>query len=319
MVATAATLAIGLMGAPSALADEEAVAPSTTTIGQQGKLVNGDVVQGWTITGLKPSADEVPFTPSGTLWEATATNEAIQGSVQPIVSNLNARAADGQNYRVLWGLATTQGVNPAALAQGEKTSGKVYFDVTGASPDSIVYNAGGRDLLVWEPAPAASPSTGGGGTWTPPATGGYQSAPAQSAPAQTAPAPAAGSAGTPITEGTPAAPEAAGSAGTPITEGAPAAPEATGSAGTPVTEGTPVAPAPAAGSAGTPVTEGTPVAPAPAAGSAGTPVTEGTPVAPAPAAGSAGTPAVEGSAGTPVGSVPTTTVVPHGSQYAPAS
>src|SRR6185369_6090494 len=91
----------------------------------------------------------------GTLWEATATDEAIQGSVTPIVSNLNARAANGDNYRVLFQVATPQGVNPATLAQGQKTTGKVYFDVTGATPDSVVYNAGGRDLLLWlQPAPA---------------------------------------------------------------------------------------------------------------------------------------------------------------------
>ena len=40
---------------------------TTATIGQQAKLVNGDVVQGWTITGLKPSSDAIPYTPQGTL------------------------------------------------------------------------------------------------------------------------------------------------------------------------------------------------------------------------------------------------------------
>jgi hypothetical protein len=34
-------------------------------------------------------------------------------------------------------------------AEGEKTSGEVYFDVTGDATDSVVYNAGGDDLLVW--------------------------------------------------------------------------------------------------------------------------------------------------------------------------
>lgn len=306
VMAASAVVAIGLTGAPSAFADDES-AVTTTTIGQQAKLANGDVVQAWTVTGLKPSTDEIPYAPQGTLWEATATNEALQGSVQPIVSNLNARAADGQTYRVLFGVATPQGVNPSALAEGQKTSGKVYFDVTGAAPDSVVYNSGGQDLLVWKPAPPAASGSGGG--WTPPAQRvPAQTAPVQSAPAATAPAPATGSSGTPITEGTPATP-------------APAA----GSSGTPMTEGTPATPAPAAGSSGTPVTEGTPVTPAPAAGSAGTPANEGAPVAPAPAAGSAGTPApAEGSSGTPaVVSVPTTTVVgiPHGqgSSGTPAS
>jgi Domain of unknown function (DUF1942) len=287
--ATVAT-AFGLVGAATAAADDD-TSVTATTVGQQAQLTNGGVVQGWTITDLKPSSDVIPYVPRGTLWEATATNEAIQGSVQPIVSNLNARAADGVNYRVLFGLATTQGINPAALAQGQKATGKIYFDVTGPTPDTVVYNDGDHDLLVWNPAPPAPPASSGSGTWTPPVTGGYQSTPAEAAPA-----PATGSSGTPIAEGRPATP----------------APE-TGSAGTPITEGTPLTPSPASapvpeGSAGTPVTGGTPVAPAPAAG---TPITPAPAAAPAPAAGSAGTPVIE--------SAPTTTVVPHGAQYLPAS
>ena len=267
-VATAATVAVGLLAAPLAAADEDVAAPTTTTIGQQGKLVDGNVVQSWTITGLKPSSDVIPYTPRGTLWEATATDEAIQGSVQPIVSNLNARTADGQNYRVLFGVATAQGVNPGTLAQGEKTTGKVYFDVTGATPDTVVYNAGGRDLLVWRPAPPAPVSTGGQSA---PSRGSAQSTPAQSGPAATAGTPAAGTSGTPA---------ATGSSGTPAaaTEGTPAA---TGSSGTPATEGTPAA-----------ATEGTQAT----SGSAGTPAgaaAEGTPAATDQAAtGSQGTPAL---------------------------
>ena len=296
------------IGAPLATAEE-----ATTHLGQQGTLTNGDVVQGWTIAGLKPSSDVIPYQPVGTLWEATATNQAIQGSVTPIISNLNARAADGQNYRVLFGVATAQGVNPSTLAQGEQTTGKVYFDVTGANPDSVVYTTMSGDQLTWvaappPAAPAQSPSISGSAAVAP-------VSPAPAADTETAPAPAAGSEGTPVTEGsqgTPATPApAVGSEGTPVTEG---------SQGTPVTDGTPATPAPAAGSEGTPVPDGTPATPAPAVGSEGTPVTEGsqgTPAAPAPAA--AGTPVTEGSQGTPVPAnegtptavtAPTTTVLP---------
>ncbi len=286
VVAASAAVAIGLAGAPAAFADDEAGIVTSTTIGQQAELNSGDVVQAWTITGLKPSSDVIPYAPRGTLWEATATNEAVLGSVQPIISNLNARAADGTDYRVLFAVATPQGINPSTLAQGEKATGKVYFDVTDAAPDSVVYNAGGRDLLVWKPAPPAPAATGGTG-------GGYQ-APVQQAPVQTAPsapAPAAtGSTGTPITEATPTAPDAAGSVGTPIAEGAPDA----------LTPAEPAA-APEAGSAGTPLPEGSP---APAAGSVGTPVVEGstgTPAAvqPAPTPTVVGIPHGQGSSGTP--------------------
>ncbi|MGB8403441.1 MAG: MPT63 family protein, partial [Mycobacterium sp.] len=165
--AAAAAAAAAAIAAPLAWADDT-VSTTTASLGQQAKLIDGNSVQGWTITDLKPSTDAVPYAANGTLWEATATDEAIQGGATPIVSNLNARAADGQNYRVLFGVATPQGVNPATLGQGQKTTGKVYFDVTGPAPQSVVYNAGGHDLLSWQgsstTAPAAAPTSGGAHT-----------------------------------------------------------------------------------------------------------------------------------------------------------
>ncbi|WP_369830594.1 DUF1942 domain-containing protein [Mycobacterium sp. ACS1612] len=35
------------------------------------------------------------------------------------------------------GVATPQRVNPATLGHCEKTTGKVYFDVTGGPPDAV--------------------------------------------------------------------------------------------------------------------------------------------------------------------------------------
>ncbi|WP_131809267.1 MPT63 family protein, partial [Mycolicibacterium setense] len=157
--AAAAIAAAAIVGsAPMALADDSAV--TTASLGSQAKLDNG--AQGWTVTDLKPSTDTINYQPRGTLWEVTATNEALEGSVTPIVSNFNIRAADGQNYRALFQVPSTQGVNPATLAEGQKTSGKIYFDVTGAQPSTVVYNAGGHDLLVWDKpaAPAAAPAAG---------------------------------------------------------------------------------------------------------------------------------------------------------------
>lgn len=124
--AIAAAGAITAYSAPSAIAEEQN-AVNTTHLGSQAQLVDGNVVQGWTVTGLKVSTDTIPYQPQGTLWEATATDQAIQGSAIPIVSNFNARARDGQTYRALFGVATAQGVNPATLAPGQQTSGKIYF------------------------------------------------------------------------------------------------------------------------------------------------------------------------------------------------
>jgi Domain of unknown function (DUF1942) len=237
--AIAAAGSVGIIGAPIASADD----PSTTTIGSQAKLVDGNVVQGWTVTGLKTSSDPIPYPVAGTLWEATATDEALQGGATPIVSNLNARARSGQTYRALFGVATPQGVNPSTLSQGEKTTGKVYFDVTGDTPDSVVYNAGGQDLLVWVQPPPQPRQSGGSSS---------------GARGQTSTAPAATTPGTPAAPGSPAA--ATGTEGAPLPAGAPLP---SGSSGTPLPAGTPGTPVPA-GSQGTPLpagSEGTPVAP----------------------------------------------------------
>ncbi|CAN5534915.1 hypothetical protein BH09ACT8_BH09ACT8_29250 [soil metagenome] len=264
--------AIGIVSAPIASAD-----PDVTNLGSQAKLVDGNIVQGWTVANLMPSPDTIPFPMQGTLWEATANDQAIAGSVTPIVSNLNARARSGQTYRVLFGVATPQGVDPATLAQGQQTTGKVYFDVTGDAPDSVVYNAGGPDLALWvQPPPSTSSSSGSGTEWSPSSGGSGSTAPAEATPAA----------------GTPAAPAAAGTPATPLPAGSTGTPLPAGSTGTPIVEGAPATPAPAAvpGSSGTPVVDGAPATPAmaPAAtGSAGTPVTEGAPattVAPAPGA-----------------------------------
>nr|WP_090518584.1 MPT63 family protein [Mycolicibacterium neworleansense] len=207
-VAAAAIVA----GAPMALAEDGGV--TTSALGSQAKLDNG--AQGWTVTDLKPSTDTIDYQTRGTLWEVTATNEALQGSVTPIVSNFNIRAADGQNYRALFQVPSKQGVNPATLAQGQKTSGKIYFDVTGDQPTEVVYNAGGRDLLVWDKpaAPAAAPAAGAP----------KRPAPA-AAPAATPAAPAGTGAGSRATDLPAATPAPGAPAATPAgTEAVPAAP-----------------------------------------------------------------------------------------------
>jgi hypothetical protein len=179
-------------------------------------------VQGWTITDLRPSSDPILYPVNGTLWEATATAEAIQGTPTPIVSNLNARSKSGQTYRVLFGVASPQGVNPATLGQGEKTTGKVYFDVTGDAPDAVVYSAGDQDLLAWVPTPAA--------------------APAATAPGTPLPASAEAAPGAPLPVGSQGTPLPAGSQGTPLPAGAQGTPLPAGSQGTPATAVTPPTP-----------------------------------------------------------------------------
>lgn len=282
---TTAAAAVAVAFAPVATADTE-----VQWLGQPGELVSGTVVQHWTVSHLKPSSDVIPYQPIGTLWEATASDEAIAGSVTPVVSNLNARAKNGDTYRVLFGVATEQGVNPSTLAQGQKTTGKIYFDVTGENPDSVFYSTGGPDELLWleaPPAPATGSSgSGGSGSSSSSGTGSSASDAATASTPETPAATPAADAPAPVPAGPAAQP--AGSVGTPLPEG---------SVGTPLPES---AAAPAeAGPAPVPAA----VTPAPA-GSAGTPLPQGAP-AEVPA-GSAGTP-VEGAA--PAPAAPATTVV----------
>lgn len=263
LAAAAAALTIGFAGAPAAAAEV-----TTTTLGGAAALVDGGVTQAWSVTGLRPSTDVIPYPVQGQLWEATATDTAIVGDAQPVVSNFNARAKNGETYRALFEVATPQGVNPAVLAQGQQTSGKLYFDVVGANPDSVVYNSLGNDLLLWVQPPPTAPGSGsatGSPATVPTGTGtGTAEAPASAAVP-------GGSEGTPIVEG--------GSQGTPITgtETTPAPAAATGqdtatgtaesatgtadsSQGTTASTGTDTGtqtPAAPHGSQGTPVTETT--------------------------------------------------------------
>lgn len=303
--AIAAAGAITAFSAPTAIADDLSTV-NTTHLGSQAELVDGNVVQGWTVTGLKVSTDAIPYQPQGTLWEATATDKAIQGNAQPIVSNFNARARDGQTYRALFGVPTAQGVNPSAIAQGQQTSGKIYFDVTGSTPDSVVYATNATDLIVWvTPPPAPSGGAAASGTRSYPAattpstssteTSTTETSTTETSTTQTPAAPADAEATTPAPATVPA-----GSQGTPLPEGtAETAPVPAGSQGTPLPEGQPgltpagvqEAPAAAPAAAPAPAAEGT--APAPAAAPA--PAVEGAPVAPA-EAGSQGTPLPEGAA-----------------------
>lgn len=236
--ATPVAAAIGVAAAPLASADDVEV----QSLGQAAVLTDGNVVQHWTVTGLKPSTDSIPYWPVGALWEATATDEAVAGGATPIVSNLNARANNGDTYRVLFGVATPQGVNPSTLAPGQKTTGKVYFDVTGATPDSVVYNAGGNDLLLWVQPPSAPPATGGGSARTYPT-------PSDSGAAETTAVPAAPNPGADPSAAAPesTAPTAtpAENAGTPLPEGSSGTPLPEGSSGTPLPDGSSGTPAPA--------------------------------------------------------------------------
>ena len=297
-IALAALAAVGALAcAPVAAADDSA---ADLRIGQAGTLVNGDVVQTWTVSGLRTSADVIPSDVIGTLWEATATNAAVEGTVIPIIPNFNARAGSA-NYRVLFGVASPQGINPSTLSAGEKASGKIYFDIpSGVSPDRVVFNDGQVDQLVWvnAPEPVADSPSGRPATPAQPVRPAVPATPAQSPAAASPAAPAGAGAPAATNQGTPAA----------TSQGTPAATSQGTPAGTPAASaGTPAGPttaAPAAPTTAAPTTAA-PTAP-PAATSQGTPAaSEGTPAAPA-----AASPAAPAAAGAPAPTSPSAPATP---------
>ncbi len=149
VAASAATVgASGIVGAPTAAADNY---PVIEKFGTQEQLVDGagTIVQGWTVEDVKPSSDRIPWPVHGRLWEATATVTALRGCPEPIISDMNARAPDGETYQALALAATPQGLNPRTICTPDQSTGKLYFDVIGRDPDGVVYSAGGRDLLFW--------------------------------------------------------------------------------------------------------------------------------------------------------------------------
>ncbi|MCH9733059.1 MAG: DUF1942 domain-containing protein [Actinomycetia bacterium] len=258
----AAAAAVGLatmVGAPAAAAEQT----NTNWLGTQIQVGDGNA---WTVSHLGPSTDAIPYPVQGTLYEATASDTAGPAGAVPIIGNFNARAKDGTTYRVLWEVATPQGVSPATLAGGAVSTGKIYFDVNPAAPpDSVVYRgAGGPDLALWlTPPPSASASSSAGASS---ATPGQAASEVPTAAGDEA-LPEAQSFGTPIAPGAPAA------AGAGIPETGQVLPEPQ-SLGTPVGEvgaQTPAAPAESPVTGTAPAGEAAPVA---------QPTSEGTPAPP---------------------------------------
>jgi hypothetical protein len=144
---------------------------------------------GYTVYGLTPSSAPVPH--NGTLYAATVKVEGLGGWATPLIPLFNARAQSGANYRVIANAPD----GPPAAPPGGSTTGKLYFDVVGDTPNSVVYNDGSQDLLAWvdtngtgmaSGAPDVAGETteiiGGGDTGGGEVSGGNDVAPAVPAP-----------------------------------------------------------------------------------------------------------------------------------------
>ncbi len=170
VAATILTFGIGAATVPSASA-----ADNIKTYGEEETLngPNGEPYIGYTVYNLKPSND--PVAHNGKLYSAKLK---VTGGI-PIITGFGARAESGDYYPAIFGAS-----NP----------NKLYFDVVGPVPNSVVWNDGIRDILVWisgetpldpdsvsaEPAEVAAPAA--------PAAPAPASAPAEGMPAESDPA-----------------------------------------------------------------------------------------------------------------------------------
>lgn len=145
---------------------------------------------GYTVRDLRPSSDPVPV--SGRLYEANVMSTAVVGTVTPQPVNFLARTPGGADYRALIPASTLSG---APLGPGGTASGKLYFDVVGENPDSVIFNTDFQDELGWVgPQPisgaevvpgtnagggGSSESSGGGGEGVQGSTGPMEAMPPQ--------------------------------------------------------------------------------------------------------------------------------------------
>ncbi|UXA05107.1 MPT63 family protein [Mycobacterium sp. SMC-2] len=149
-VAAVVMTAIGVSGVPTA----SATYPVVGKLGSELTMTDsvGQVVLAWTVSNLQPSTDATPgYTPTGKLWEATATVRSIRGTVTPAISQFNAVAPNAAAYRVLWYVASPTNISGATIPDGAQATGKIHFDVTGPAPTTVTMNNGMEDLLIWGP------------------------------------------------------------------------------------------------------------------------------------------------------------------------
>lgn len=131
VAATVVTLGLaGVTAAPAWAAD------SIKVFGQQETLngPNGLPYIGYAVGKLAPSSDAVPH--NGTLYAAKLVVDGFGANYPIFIERFGARAESGDFYPSIWGASN---------------AGKLYFDVVGPIPNSVVFNDGTRDLLAWVP------------------------------------------------------------------------------------------------------------------------------------------------------------------------
>lgn len=166
-----AAVAGGIAVASVFAAMPASAAPNIQGFGTSQQLIEGPLITNYTVSNLQPSSVAIPgYTPKGTLYQADISARSDGGIVTPMVNDFIARGPNGQNYRVIDKVGAPNGLSPAPISQGTESTGTLYFDVTGAPPNGVVYNEGTQDVLIWTSnmqggsAPAAPNSAPAPGT-----------------------------------------------------------------------------------------------------------------------------------------------------------
>lgn len=102
---------------------------------------------GYIVTNFMPSS--APVGHNGTLYEATLTVQAFGDEVNPKIERFLTRAENGIGNPVI--VNAPGGIGVGQIPPGGSTTGKLFFDVFGEAPNSVVYNDGTRDILAWVP------------------------------------------------------------------------------------------------------------------------------------------------------------------------
>ena len=144
VAATALVLGIGTVNAAPASATD-----NIKIFGEQMRINYRPAVPmiGYTVTNFGPSTAAVGH--AGRLYEATLTVQAFGSAVNPYIDRFYTRAETGDGNPAI--VYAPGGINAAQLPPGGRTTGKLYFDVIGDTPNSVVYNDGTRDILAWVP------------------------------------------------------------------------------------------------------------------------------------------------------------------------
>lgn len=131
VAAIAMTMGVGAATAAPAFATD-----NIKTFGEQERLnnPNGTPYIGYTVGKLAPSNDPVPH--NGKLYAASLVVDGFGTGTPAMIERFGARAENSAYYPSIWGASNMS---------------KLYFDVVGEVPNSVVWNDGVRDILAWVP------------------------------------------------------------------------------------------------------------------------------------------------------------------------